>query len=126
MLNSGTQNTSSGTHKNLKDNQETAINQFSLNNLTPEQEINRTEKTKSYEIKNIDKSNQNNNTFKNEKRINRFKNTNNINIKKNVKFIDKVTKNKLVEIINIECFKQYNKMEEICFSNNHDNCCIII
>ena len=126
MLNSGTQNKSSGTHKSPKDSKEMMINQLSLNNLTPEQEIKRTENTKSYEIKNIDKLNQNNNSFKNEKRVNRFENTNNIKIRKNVKFIDKMTKNKLVEIINIENFKQYNKMEEISFSNNHNNCCIII
>ena len=50
----------------------------------------------------------------------------NIKIKKNVKFIDKITKNKWAEIINIESFKKYNKMEEVSDSNNHNNCCIII
>ena len=117
MLNSETQKTSSGTYKNPKDSPEITINQMSINNFIPEQEI---------QIKNKDKSNQKNNYSKNEKRVNRCENDINIKNKKNVKFIDKVTKNQLVEIINIESFKQYNKMEEVSFSNNHHNCCIII
>ena len=126
MLNSETQKTSSGTCKIPKDSPDIKINQLSINNFIPEQEIQTNKKIKSFQIKNNDKSNQKNNYSKYEKRVNRCENDINIKTKKNVKFIDKVTKNQLVEIINIESFKQYNKMEEISFSNNHHNCCIII
>ena len=48
------------------------------------------------------------------------------NGKQKVTFIDKISNNKFAKIIQIESFKEYNKMEEIK-SNcvNHNGCCLI-
>ena len=46
--------------------------------------------------------------------------------KQKISFIDKITNNKFVEIINVESFKEYNKMEEVSHFSNKNNCCIII
>ena len=45
--------------------------------------------------------------------------------KQKISFIDKITKNKFVEVIKIESFKTYNKMEEISHTDMQNNCCII-
>ena len=126
MSNNDIQKTTAETFKNLKDRAEININQFSLNNFKPEQEIQKSKNNKSIKIKNNNKQSQKKDSIKNEKKVNIYGNIMNIKIKKNVKFIDKITKNKLAEIINIESFKKYNKMEEVSDSNNHNNCCIII
>ena len=46
--------------------------------------------------------------------------------KQRVTFIDKITNTKFVEIVKIESFKDYNKMEEIKSSNHTNTCCEII
>ena len=46
--------------------------------------------------------------------------------KQRVTFIDKITKTNFVEIVKIESFKDYNKMEEIKSSNHTNTCCEII
>jgi hypothetical protein len=46
--------------------------------------------------------------------------------KQKVTFIDKITKTNFYEIIKIESFKDYNKMEEIKSSNHTNTCCVII
>ena len=46
--------------------------------------------------------------------------------KQRVTFIDKITKTNFVEIVKIESFKDYNKMEEIRSSNHTNTCCEII
>ncbi len=47
--------------------------------------------------------------------------------KQKVTYIDKVTKNKLTQIIDIESFKEYNKMVEIKSSSSQKHtCCVII
>ena len=46
--------------------------------------------------------------------------------KQRVTFIDKITNTKFVEIVKIESFKDYNKMEEIRSSNHTNTCCEII
>ena len=45
--------------------------------------------------------------------------------RKKVNFIDKISNKKLVEIVNIESFKEYNIMEEPNPSSKN-NCCIIL
>ena len=45
--------------------------------------------------------------------------------KQKISFIDKITKNTFVEVIKIESFKAYNKMEEISHTDMQNNCCII-
>ena len=45
--------------------------------------------------------------------------------KQKVTFIDRITKNNFVEVIKVESFKEFNKMEEV--SNNKKNmCCLIL
>ena len=46
--------------------------------------------------------------------------------KQKVTFIDKITKNNFFEIINIESFKDFNKMEEMKTSHHNNTCCVII
>ena len=46
--------------------------------------------------------------------------------KQRVTFIDKITKTNFVEVIKIESFKEFNKMEEIKSSNHRNTCCEII
>ena len=45
--------------------------------------------------------------------------------KQKVSFIDKILKTNFVEIINIENYKQYNKMEEPSH-NKSTNCCLLL
>ena len=45
--------------------------------------------------------------------------------KQKISFIDKVTKNNFVEVIKIENFKEYNKMEEVPHKSGN-GCCLII
>ena len=42
-----------------------------------------------------------------------------------VTFIDKVTKKNFTEVVKIENFKQYNKMEESS-NNKGNNCCLLL
>ena len=46
--------------------------------------------------------------------------------KQRVTFIDKITKTNFVEVIKIESFKEFNKMEEVKSSNHRNTCCEII
>ena len=46
--------------------------------------------------------------------------------KQRVTFIDKITKTNFVEVIKIESFKEFNKMEEIKSSNHRNTSCEII
>lgn len=49
------------------------------------------------------------------------------NKKFNVTFLDKISKKRLVEVIDIESYKQFNLSEEMPTNNNHKNsCCMII
>ena len=101
-------------------------NQFSLiNNFIPEQEGSYGN-TKNILNKGVSLSNEENNKSKSEKRVDRFGNNISPKGKQKISFIDKITKNKLVDIINIESYKQYNKMEEVSYCNNHNNCCFLI
>jgi hypothetical protein len=80
-----------------------------------------TEKDITYNNKNI---NENNNIKK--KRIDRNGNLICKNGKHKITFIDKITNKNFTDIINVESFKKYNKIEEVsCVSDNH-GCCIII
>ena len=58
------------------------------------------------------------------KRIDRFGNPIERNGKQKVTFIDRITKNNFIEVIKIESFKEYNKMEEVS-SHKTNNCCLI-
>ena len=46
--------------------------------------------------------------------------------KQRVTFIDKITKTNFVEVIKIESFKDFNKMEEMKTSHHNNTCCVII
>ncbi len=45
--------------------------------------------------------------------------------KQKVSFIDKISKNNFIEVIKVDNYKEYNKMEEITPSNRN-GCCILI
>ena len=76
------------------------------------------------------KSNINKNTKNNidlyflPKRVDRFGNPITHAGKQKVTFIDRITKNNFIEVIKVESFKEYNKMEEVS-SDKKNNCCII-
>ena len=44
--------------------------------------------------------------------------------KHKVTFIDRITKNNFAEVIKIESFKEYNKMEEVSANNRKNYCCL--
>jgi len=44
--------------------------------------------------------------------------------KQKVTFIDRITKNNFIEVIKVESFKEYNKMEEVT-SSHKNNCCVL-
>ena len=97
-------------------------NQISLlnnNNNSPEKEITspNNKNQKKFQFKYI----KSNNSLK---RMDRNGNEICKNGKQKITFIDKITKNNFVDIINIESFKKYNKIEEVNFAN-HNGCCLI-
>ena len=48
------------------------------------------------------------------------------NGKHKISFIDKISQNSFADIIKVESFKEFNKMEEIhCGYNMQNNCCLI-
>ena len=63
-------------------------------------------------------------TFNIEKRTDKFGNMIIPGGKQKVTFIDRISKNNLTEVVKIENFKEYNKMEEINNKNQGDNCSI--
>ena len=74
---------------------------------------------------NIQKNNKNNIDFYFlPKRVDRFGTPITHNGKQKVTFIDRITKNNFTEVIKIESFKEFNKMEEV--SNTRKNYCCII
>ena len=102
---------------------EIKTNQISiLNNLMPEKEITspfiRNKNPKQFKF-----ANSNNELFS--KRIDRNGNEICKNGKQRVTFIDKITNNKLVDFINVENFKKYNKIEEEINFVEHNGCCLI-
>ena len=48
------------------------------------------------------------------------------NGKQRVTFADKIKYKRLVDIVNIQNFKQYNRIEEVSSIANYNRCCIII
>ena len=59
-------------------------------------------------------------------RIDRFGNKICKNGKQRVSFIDKISKNKINTVINVESYKKFNKMEEVSFNNQQNVCCFLI
>ena len=59
------------------------------------------------------------------KRVDRFGEPITKGGKQKVTFIDRITKNNFTDVIKIESFKDYNKMEEV-ISTSKNNCCIVI
>ena len=102
---------------------DTTNNQISLlNNNSPEKDISSSynKSQKKFHFKYI----KNNNDSSNIKRIDRNGNEICKNGKQKVTFIDKITKNNFADIINIESFKIYNKVEDVNIAN-HNGCCLI-
>ena len=64
-------------------------------------------------------------TFNKERRIDKYGNMIIHGGKQRVSFIDKVSKNNFTEVINVENFKQYNKIEDIS-NNKGNNCCSLL
>ena len=63
-------------------------------------------------------------TFNIEKRTDKFGNMIIHGGKQKVTFIDRVSKKNLTEVVKIENFKEFNKMEEVNNKNQGDNCSI--
>jgi hypothetical protein len=63
-------------------------------------------------------------TFDKDKRIDRYGNTIIHGGKQKVSFIDKISKNNLFEVVKVENFKQFNKMEETS-KNIGNGCCLL-
>ena len=59
------------------------------------------------------------------KRVDRFNTPITKKGKQKVTFIDRITKNNFIEVIKVESFKEYNKMEEVT-SSHKNNCCVIV
>ena len=60
------------------------------------------------------------------KRCDKFGNLIKKNGKQKISFLDKIEKRRICEIIEIESYKEYNKMNDIKFNNNgKNNCCIL-
>ena len=60
------------------------------------------------------------------RRLDSFGNPITKNGKQTISFIDKISQNSLVEVVKIESYKAYNKMEEISnYNNMQNNCCFI-
>ena len=66
------------------------------------------------------------NADKNHQRIDRFGNRIIKKGKHKVSFIDKIAKTKFEEVINVECYKSYNKMETVYGSSSKNGCCEIM
>ena len=64
-------------------------------------------------------------TFNNERRTDRFGNMIIHGGKQKVSFIDRISKNNFTEVVKIENYKEYNKMEETS-NNKGNNCCFLI
>ncbi len=75
------------------------------------------------DIQSSQKSESNNNSKY--KRIDSFGNLIKKKGKQKISFIDKITKKAFVDVIKIESYKAYNKMEELSHTNMQNNCCII-
>ena len=94
-----------------------------INKIIPENEV------QSINNKKEDKKKENNlksnNNKLNGKSVDRFGNPILKKGKQKVSFLDKMTSNNFAEIIKIESYKEYNKMEEVSSSNQQNNCCAI-
>ena len=64
-------------------------------------------------------------TFNKDNRTDRFGNIIIHGGKQKVSFIDKISKNQFTEVVKVENFKEYNKMENIS-SNQRNVCCILL
>ena len=70
--------------------------------------------------------NKNDTNKKNNERCDKFGNLIKKNGKQKISFLDKIEKRRICEIIEIESYKEYNKMNDIKFNNNgKNNCCIL-
>ena len=58
------------------------------------------------------------------KRIDRFGTPISKGGKQKVTFIDRITKSNFIEVIKVDSFKEYNKMEEVS-NNKRNSCCMI-
>ena len=75
---------------------------------------------------NINNKNNNNNIdfYFLPKRVDRYGTPITHNGKQRITFIDRITKNNFAEVIKVESFKEYNKMEEVS-NTRKNNCCLI-
>ena len=107
---------------NTKDNFKNKKNEVLLNNIN-KRNSKSSDKIKANKFQNNTKINKVK-TFNN-RRIDRFGNMIMHGGKQKVSFIDKVSKNNFTEVVKIENYKEYNKMDD--FSNNQRNgCCLLI
>ena len=111
---------------NTNDNYKNTQNEILLNN------IKKRNSKSSKDLNKIKANNIQNNTiiskvktFNKDNRIDRFGNIIAHGGKQKVSFIDKVSKNKFTEVVNIENYKEYNKMDD-CHNNQRNGCCLLL
>ncbi len=109
--------------------QENISKEINLNNNIPKKDLlNKNNKTERDKEKNAISNSKINKakTFDTGKRIDKFGNIIIHGGNHKVTFIDRVSKNNFIEVVKVENYKEYNKMEEI--SNSHGNacCCFIL
>jgi len=69
---------------------------------------------------------QNNDKIIKNERYDKYGNLIKKNGKQKITFLDKIEKKRIFEVIEIESFKEYNKLNDIKFNNNgKNNCCVI-
>ena len=98
-----------------------------IEEITDKNDDNTNNKDKLHLKTNINNKNTNKNIdlYFTPKRVDRNNNPITKGGKQKVTFIDKITNSNFTEVIKVESFKEYNKMEEV--SNSHkNNCCILV
>ena len=107
--------------KEINQNNNTQKKDLTNKNNNPNSEKNRDKEKNAISNSKINKAK----TFETRKRTDRFGNMIIHGGNHKVTFIDRVSKNNFTEVVKVENYKEYNKMEEIA-NNKGNGCCFIL
>ena len=107
--------------KEINQNNNTQKKDLTNKNNNPNSEKNRDKEKNAISNSKINKAK----TFETRKRTDRFGNMIIHGGNHKVTFIDRVSKNNFTEVVKVENYKEYNKMEEI-YNNKGNGCCFIL
>ena len=107
--------------KEINQNNNTQKKDLTNKNNNPNSEKNRDKEKNAISNSKINKAK----TFETRKRTDRFGNMIIHGGNHKVTFIDRVSKNNFTEVVKVENYKEYNKMEEIT-NNKGNGCCFIL